>query len=289
MSRRLLVLLIALAILPGCMTTGDKGFLAQKPKEPATLPPSEAAELCMAVADQMTATGHFAEAIYQLNQARALHPKADVSARLARLHAKTGQDDLALVEFDKALKASPKDAALWNDLGYFHYERGNWALAEQQYRKALELAPDNQKVWMNLGLALGQQSKYNDSLAAFEKAVRPAEARCNLAFVLGTQGKTEEARRLYLEALQIEPNLKLARVALSKLEQKSASRTTTVPGHLALAAPTTAAATSPLAAPTATPQVRQTLPPAPPVPSPTPLMTARPNPPTPRFFEYPEP
>lgn len=267
MSRRRILVLTGLALgllQAGCLTTGPMGSMAQKPREPVTLPPTESAELCLAVADQMIATGHIPEAIHQLNQVRQLNPKADVSPRLARLYARQGPDEQALVEFDKALKAYPKDAGLWNDLGYFHYERGNWAEAEKGFRRALEFAPENQKAWLNLGLALGQAGKYQESLSAFEQAVKPAEARCNLAFVLGTQGKVDEARRLYQESLQLDPNLKLARAALAKLER----------GPAAKPAVQVSQAVQPPA------QARTTVPPAPPV-----TRTSSP----PKVFEYPDP
>jgi Tfp pilus assembly protein PilF len=262
------VILLGLAfglVQTGCLaTTGLKGGLAQKPREPATLPPDESAELCTAVADQMISTGHFPEAIHQLNQVRALDPKADVSPRLARLYARVSKDDLALAEYEKSLKAHPKEAALWNDLGYFHSERGRWHEAEKGYRKALELAPENQKVWVNLGLALGQQSKYQEALVAFEKSLKPAEARCNLAFVMGTQGKVEEARRLYQEALRMDPGLKLARAALNKLDRAPAAK----PAPVVQASPSEPR------------QPRTTLPPAP---------QARNHSAVSRPFEYPEP
>jgi Flp pilus assembly protein TadD len=221
MPRRRIVLLfgLALALLqPGCLTPGDKLAMAQKPREPVALPPAQTAELSLAVADQMTASGHFPEAAHHLTHVRHLNPKADVSGRLARLYARMGKDQLALAEFDAAVKAHPRDAALWNDLGYYHYERGNWAEAERALRKALELEPEHQKAWTNLGLALGQAGKYQEALVAFEQVVRPAEARCNLAFVMNTQGKRDEARQLYQEALDLDGSLKLARTMLAKLD-----------------------------------------------------------------------
>ncbi len=90
--------------------------------------------------------------------------------------------------------------------------------AVQNYRKALDVDPKYKTGWLNLGLALGQQGKYEDSLAAFEKAVRPAEARCNLAFVLCTQRKFDQARKLYQEALEMDPSLTLARKGLNRLK-----------------------------------------------------------------------
>jgi tetratricopeptide (TPR) repeat protein len=107
---------------------------------------------------------------------------------------------------------------LHNDVGYSHYQRGEWQEAERWFRQALALAPGHARAAVNLGLALGQQGRYGEALAAFEQAVSPAEALVNLAFVYQTQGKREEAKQAYRKALELQPDLDLARRALAKLE-----------------------------------------------------------------------
>ena len=77
--------------------------------------------------------------------------------------------------------------------------------AEESLRKAVAVDAKHARAWINLGLALGQQGKYSESTQAFEKAVRPAKARCNLAFVMSTQGKFEKAREFICEALKLDP------------------------------------------------------------------------------------
>lgn len=213
--------LVLTCLQTGCLTLDQQPNL---PKDVVTLPPSRSAELSIAVSDQLVARGHYTEAIHQLNLARQSNPKLDVSPRLARLYAQAGRDREAISEYELAIQAHPRDASLYNDLGYFQYDRGNFAEAERALRKALEIEPENKRAWMNLGLAIGQQGRTRESLTAFEQAVKPAEARCNLAFVLGTQGKFDQARDLYREALQLDPGLKLARNALARLDQQVAAR-----------------------------------------------------------------
>jgi Tfp pilus assembly protein PilF len=194
---------------------------ADKPADAAMLPPAESARACQAVGETLARQGHIEQAVEQLLKARAFDSHADVSPALARLYARLGNDRMARDEFAKALQEHPKDADLWNDLGYFQYQRGNWAEAEQTFRKVLELDDKHQRAWTNLGLALGQQGKYPEALAAFERSARPAEARCNLAFVLCTQSKRDLARELYQEALRLDPGLPLARAALAKMERRA--------------------------------------------------------------------
>ena len=66
--------------------------------------------------------------------------------------------------------------------------------------------------------------RYGKALEAFQHAVCPAEAHSNLAFTLTTQGKREEAKQAYRQALAMEPNLLIARQALAKLEQPDATK-----------------------------------------------------------------
>jgi superkiller protein 3 len=215
------MVLLGLAVLnTGCVLF-DTTSSQEQPRDVGLLPRNESAKTCKIVGENLAAQGHTEQALFQFLKAREYDPHIDVHAPLARLYSRAGNDKLARDEFENALKKNPKDAELWNDLGYHEYQRGNWAEAERAYRKATELQPRFEKAWMNLGLSLGQLGKYPESLDAFEKVVRPAEARCNLAFVLLTQGKREQAQELYQEALRLDPGLNLARAALARIDSGS--------------------------------------------------------------------
>ena len=95
---------------------------------------------------------------------------------------------------------------------------GNWDRAEQTYRKALELKPDLKRAWVNLGLTLAQLGRPEESFDAFTKAVPPAQAHCNLGFALAARGKTADAIHEYRKALELSPDLTVARAALVKLD-----------------------------------------------------------------------
>ncbi len=217
-GRRVGLLILLVLLQPGCVLLDTTRRDAQKPAD-STLPPAESARACQVVAEKLAVQGHIDQAIDELLKARAFDPSADVSPVLARLYARKGDDRLTLDEFARALKEHPKDPDLWNDLGYYHYQRGNWDEAEKNYRKVVELNDKHPRGWTNLGLTLGQKGQYPEALAAFEKSSRPADARCNLAFVLCTQGKIDQAKELYHEALKLDPSSKLARTSLARLDR----------------------------------------------------------------------
>ena len=204
------------------------------PEPPAPeLPPKEAARACIACAQEMEKTANEAEAIFFYERARQHDPKSKLGSRLAVLYDRQGDFQKAQQEYLKALKQTPRDADLLNDMGYSYYSRGRWAEAEKYLRQALVVKPDQAHAIINLGLCVGEQGRYQEALDLFGRVLTPAQAHCNLAFILTTQHRWEEARRTYQEALRIDPDIPLARAALAKLEK--AEQQTPVPVQTAQA------------------------------------------------------
>lgn len=183
------------------------------------LPSDATAKLCLTTAESLEKAGKIGEATALYEKARQADPRLkQVSRRLAVLYDRQGNFPRAQEEYDLALKQSPNDPSLLNDLGYSYYCRGQWEEAEKHLRKALEKNPKHERAWNNLALTLGQQGHYIESLEAFTKVVGPSRAQCNLGFILTTQGRREEAKTAYREALRLDPELILAQGALAKLE-----------------------------------------------------------------------
>lgn len=187
---------------------------------PAELSSKDSAKLCLRTAHEFDKQGQIEAAIRLYEKARASEPSTEkvASRRLAVLYDRAGDFSKASIEYDALLKANPKDADLLNDLGYSYYCRGDWANAEAHLTKAVQLDSNHKRAWVNLGLALAQQSKWDESYQAFCKAVRPADAHCNIAFILGAQGRIEEAKAQYREALKLDPGMQLAQAGLAHLE-----------------------------------------------------------------------
>ncbi len=237
----------------GCRTPGIPSLAATKPVDPIgqvappvdgsveakdkDLSPDETSRVCVSAAEELAKTGDEIHAILLYEKARRTNPKCAVSRRLAVLYDRQGDFQKAQEEYLKALKKTPKDADLLNDFGYGYYSRGRWAEAEKYLRQALTIKPGHQHAAMNLAMCVGEQGRYDEALDLFAKVVTPAQARCNLAFILTTQHKWQEAKRVYQEALHIDPDIPLARAALAKLEK--AERQGTTPVQTVQAPPTT--------------------------------------------------
>jgi Tfp pilus assembly protein PilF len=189
-------------------------------KASGDLPAVESAKLCMATAEQLEAANKPGDAIPLYEKARQLDPRSEakITRSLANLYSKIGEFDRAKDEFDRALRIAPKSAEILNDLGYCYYSRGMWKEAETVLKNAVAADAKHSRAWMNLGMSLGQQGRYEEAVAAFRHVVSPGKAYCNVAFLMATQGQRDRAAATYREALKVEPDLQLARIALDRLE-----------------------------------------------------------------------
>lgn len=148
--------------------------------------------------------------------------------RMAAVLDRMGRFAQAETHYQKALKLSPDDPKVWNDAGYSYYLQGRWADAERSLKTASSLDPNNPRVLTNLGLTLAAQGKDSEALAALSKAGGPSVGHANMGYILAAQGKTEQARRHYQSALELQPQLNAARQAIARLDAPPGPRPTAV-------------------------------------------------------------
>jgi tetratricopeptide (TPR) repeat protein len=73
--------------------------------------------------------------------------------------------------YEKAVKANPKYAEAWNNLGAVHYGQKRYKRAIGMYRKALEIAPNSASVHSNLGTAHFARKEYDRAIACYQRAL----------------------------------------------------------------------------------------------------------------------
>lgn len=215
---------------PGMLAESKQALLigpeaAGKAPPPVDLSNKESGRLCLRTAQEFEKSGQLDDAIGLYERARSLDSALapPIGRRLAVLYDQVGNFAKSSVEYDALLKTSPKDADLLNDYGYSYYCRGDWTGAESYLSRAIQADPKHKRAYINLGLALAQQEKWEEAFQAFCKAVRPADAHCNLAFVLSAKGQTDQAKEQYRKALALDPGLRLAQLALGRLENPQAA------------------------------------------------------------------
>ncbi|MCA9120933.1 MAG: glycosyltransferase family protein [Planctomycetaceae bacterium] len=117
-------------------------------------------------------------------------------------------------------------------LGWRQHQAGDFRNAEHIYRQVLGAASGNANAWCFLGMVCHDQSKFDEAVGAYHKALEIQPnfpiALSNLGNTLKQQGKFEEAEASCREALRLKPdystafnNLGVALVAQGRLEEAS--------------------------------------------------------------------
>lgn len=120
--------------------------------------------------------------------------------------------------FSQAILRRPLEAKYHNSLGYCFLLQRKLDDAEAALRKAVALQPSNERFRTNLGMVYGHQERYADAIEQFRRAGSVADAYCNLAFVLESQGKIAEAKNAYYLAMRADPTSDRAERLLTELE-----------------------------------------------------------------------
>jgi tetratricopeptide (TPR) repeat protein len=208
-------------ITPAKPPTGANGTI----NKPTDLPDQESAALMLTMAKSLDSAGKDEEALIHYEKARAITPKfPDESLqRIAVLYDKLGDQPKALAILRELRDRYPGDANVLNDLGYSLYNRGEWAEAESVLRQATQKDPKHTRAWMNLGLTLAQLERTEEAYAAFTRAVSPADAHANIAFIYLSRKQPDAARKHYQTALELEPQHRLARKMLDRMASQTGS------------------------------------------------------------------
>ncbi|HEY7154252.1 MAG TPA: tetratricopeptide repeat protein [Gemmataceae bacterium] len=150
------------------------------------------------------------EAIAAYRRAIAVEKNAFAYNNLADALRQQGELDEAEAAFRKTIELEPKFAEAYNNLGaLLSYERHDPIRASEYYRKAIELDPKDATAYSNLGLALRDQKKLDEAVAAHRKAIeldpKDAENYINLGIALANQKKLDEAVTAFRKAIELDP------------------------------------------------------------------------------------
>jgi tetratricopeptide (TPR) repeat protein len=137
---------------------------------------------------------------------------------LARLYADTEDTAHAVETYQKGLKAVPKEAALWYELGMYQGRRKEWGPALESLARASELQPENHQYANALGYGLARAGRYDEALACFQRVNGEGRAHYKLARMLQHLGQTDLARRHLELALEKDPRLAEAQGLLRELD-----------------------------------------------------------------------
>jgi serine/threonine protein kinase/tetratricopeptide (TPR) repeat protein len=128
---------------------------------------------------------------------------------LGRIHDGTGQHNLALQEFQHALKLEPRSADALLGLAGVYESMGRVPDAEAVYKRAAALRPDYWGGYYELGVFYYRQGRYLDAANAFRRVLEitpdNAQAHSNLGAMVQNLGHETEAEAEFKKSLALHP------------------------------------------------------------------------------------
>jgi len=140
---------------------------------------------------------------------------------LGRAALARGEDRLGLSALGRALEILPDYYEVYDDLGYFYFNRKDYEKALEHFSTALQLRGDYPIAWFNLGLTLYHLDRRDEARTALERAIalnpRYVRAYYNLGIILLEEGELERAEELFEKTLSLDPDHAEARFNLEAI------------------------------------------------------------------------
>jgi Flp pilus assembly protein TadD len=181
-------------------------------------PPKISAATYIATGRLLESREEYPKALAEYEKALKAEPKnLTALVSLARLQDRQGNPDQAIVTYQKAIKAHPKSALLHNDLGLCYARKRDLASAVAMLNKAVEIEPSKPNYRNNLATVLVESGRTDDALKHLQAVHPPAAAHYNIAYLLNHRGQTDVAKRHLMQAVQIDPSFTRAQEMLATL------------------------------------------------------------------------
>ncbi len=133
----------------------------------------------------------------------------------------SGNTELAIANFTKALEVDPNLAEAHNQLGIIHAQQGSLDNAILCFQRAIAIEPEYADAHYNLGNALAESGQIEEAIESFELATNMQpdniNAYLNLGVVHSQHEDSEAAAFCYQMALEIDPNCIEAYQALANI------------------------------------------------------------------------
>jgi len=82
-----------------------------------------------------------------------------------------GDGEGALEAFSRSVKADPKNAHAWSNLGVVQQQMGRFALALEAYKRCSKVNPKYERNWFNMGKVYQDLGRAEEAVDAFKVAV----------------------------------------------------------------------------------------------------------------------
>jgi tetratricopeptide (TPR) repeat protein len=167
--------------------------------------------------------GKYDKSAEHLNELLLIAPEfPKVHSRLAILYGGMGRTDEAIAHCRAELELFPDNHVAHGGLAKMLEKKGDYESAIQHYNSALQINPDYQYAHVELAGLLVSLSRHGEALVHAEAALQLDPEVYRVHYVLGLvrkhQGKTEQARQHFLDALALQPGYTPARENLQEIQ-----------------------------------------------------------------------
>ena len=230
MARWILVLSLVLGSI-GCGTETEETSVAKQPSSDSKTVKSESSQSTSEETDdQLSANsplegslqsslddanrylklGKLSKAMEILSRAIIDAPDDPQGFRLrAVLYQRTGQTANALTDYAQAIRLSPTDAALHDEVGFLCFSAGRFDDAAKYLQKSVQLDPKLVRAWNHLGMVQIAKNQNEQAVKNLDAALKLkpdfVDAMINRGFANYQQKEYELALKDYEAALKIDP------------------------------------------------------------------------------------
>ena len=155
--------------------------------------------------------GRSAEAVQYLARAIALRNNyVEAMNEMGEILGNQQQTEQATYWFGRAIRANPKDAKTYINLGFLQQNQGETDAAMASYQDAAALEPDGPADYFNRANVAASVYRWNDVIACLSWAVnaRPEfwQARYQLGIQLAAKGENGEAQKQFSDVIRYRPD-----------------------------------------------------------------------------------
>jgi tetratricopeptide (TPR) repeat protein len=138
--------------------------------------------------------------------------------RLAVIHTKLKDYPSAIECWKRYLKETKDDGAAYGNLGLCYELAGRKPEAESCYQAGVAKDPANVSCRVNYGLFLARLGRIDEATAQLNAVLTAAQTHYNLGSIYEQQGKRDQAKTHFRQALQLDANLTDAKTRLAALD-----------------------------------------------------------------------
>ena len=125
-------------------------------------------------------------------------------------YSKKGEHDLAIKDFDKAIKLKSDYAEAYNNRGNVYDEKGDFDKAIADFNMAINLKSDYTEAYISRGSAYAKKYMFDESIKDLNTAIKINQCHAGAYFNLGNvyllQGKFEKSIEYFDKSLSIDPD-----------------------------------------------------------------------------------